>query len=618
MKKVKDFEYYIHENQTKDDYVCDVVIKGEHFDKTEIETSITCFDNVKTRQTINNNTGEILLETQSNTISDNNTKVYSYLHSADFGKSKNVPRTKVYSGNKDIIDLCKEQSEYLQASTGTSHDKRGIITVDLDLKKPTNINTHAKTKKFVESYLQKRFALSKALGIPLPTSYQIHLTNGHVQLFWVLKKEIIIKEKNYNTIKENGKPRNFYYLDKKDLWNDYKKLLKFLSIFYDGDPAFTGWQIKNMFVSDKIYKKDFLTIWNDNGVWSETEPQTLKRYKFERLYEIIYEYISNPDSEKFKLLNRIMPPSNHKTNFTELIFVEFMLDDPKIQKQLTQKNYKTVKSTCANLKYGRNQFVRMSVYATIRAFNNKISFKYCKIIVEECLSSAIKEYKKLKGTKNNTPYTKEDFNRDFASTYNHARLTYDKNKCNPSGYYSPEQRERAECQKRTKKNARLVTLLAILYENPNLIPYTHKNSIAIIKLFKIHNIIIKSTNTISNYKKQLNINKNQTRLSPKNYKFADYIYKEKNERYAELKKAFSNVNVEDKDNSYLNKWVRRIQNLNTTYADSIFLKDKRFSIKYHTKPICENTKLINFYKKTIINELLKSNKFKKAQTLIRA
>lgn len=582
----KDFYYNIIPNESQDDYVCKVNIHGSEYDYENIEYSNTIIDSQKTKRIINNETGELLLEKTSNCISDHNSMIHQYLNTSDVAKSKNMPRQKVEANGQHIIDICKQCSDFLQVSTGSSHDKRGIIVADIDLKCPDNVKTHRQKKEFANKYLLKKIELLSALGFPMPTSYQIHLTNGHVQVFWVLEKEIIIKKIACKEVFDNGRKRLGYYLDNTDVWEQYMKVLRCMNILYGGDAAFTGWQIKNMFLTDKIFKRSFQTIWNDNGTWSETEPQKIKKHKFQSMLDIVNDYVSDPKGEKFKIISDLMEGfGTPKKVFREIVCNEFMMtENEKARFGLDPKTITTKKSTQADLNYGRNQFVRMKVFEVVRAYKNHISSEKCKIIVYELLKSALKKYGVLKGTKNKGAYTKKDFDRDFDSTYKYATLTYDENKCHYNKY-TPEQRERAECQKRAKKNARLSILLVLLEEHPELIPDTNANSKKLIECFAKYEIDIKSVNTISNYKSQLGISKKQTKLSPKNYKKSDIGYDERMARIQELKSVHSKLDKSKMSDSKNKAWENRLKNLDTTRTDSRYKYRKRYSLKYISNAI---------------------------------
>lgn len=582
----KDFYYNVIPNESQNDYVCKVNIHGKEYDYENIGHYNTITGSQKTKHTVDNETGEVLLEKTSNCISDNNSMIHSYLTTSDVAKSKNMPRTKAEANGQHILDICKQYSDFLQVSTGSSHDKRGIIAADIDLRRPDNVKTHRQTKKFVNGYLKKKFEVASALGFPAPTSYQIHLTNGHVQVFWVLEKEITIKKIACKEVFDNGRKRLEYYLANADVWEQYMKVLRFMNILYGGDPAFTGWQIKNMFLTDKIFKHSFQTMWNDNGTWSETEPQKIKKHRFQSLLDTVNSFVSNPKDGKFNIMSDLMEGFGTAKNvFREIVCNELMMtQNEKARFGLGPNTITANKPTCADLNYGRNQFVRMKVFEVVRAYKNHISPEKCKTIVYELLKAALKKYGVLKGTKNKGAYTKKDFDRDFSSTYRYATLTYDKNKCHCNGY-APEQRERAECQKRTKKNARLSTLLVLLEEHPELTPDTNANSRKLIEFFAECGIDIKSVNTISNYKSQLGISKKQTKLSPKNYKKADIGYDERMARIQELNSLYSKLDKSRISDSKNKTWKNRLKNLDTSRIDPQYKRRKRYSLKYISNTI---------------------------------
>ena len=609
MPKEKTFNYNIFPNETNDDYVCNVDINGISYPYEQIGHRVERGnDGVNTKYIYDKTTGEILMEISQNAISEQNSKTYLQKSTSDFAKSKNMPRKKISSNNKHIIELIKENSGYLQVSTGSSHDKRGIIAADIDLKRPYGKWTHAKTKKYVLKYLKPRFEMCSALGIQLPSSFQIHLTNGHVQLFWILDDEITIKETKYKTAETPNGERSIMYLENNNMWEPYMKVMRFMNIIFGGDLAFTGWQIKNMYLTDKIYEKDFTTFWNKDNLFEETEPSKIKTFPFNKLYKTVSEYTSDLNSDKFKVLSEMMEGFGFdNTQFKTLVFSEsFMSPNDAKKYRINVKTITTNKSTHANIVMGRNQYVRMLTYEIIRIYQNNISHDRCKTIVKARLNAALKKYGKLGGTKNNGPYTSKDFDRDFEPTFKHARLTFNKNKCSKQGY-TDEQRERAELQKRAKKNARLSTLIVILEENPSLIPDKLKNNKQIIELFKNYNIAINSPITISNYKKELGIKKDQKFLSPKNYKKADRNHDERIYHKQELDYIYENLNKEKISETSLSAWQKRIMNLDTSKIDDNFYKRKRCSLKWLKKVQVISHKSVKFNNSKNINILLNEN-----------
>ncbi len=594
----RDFYYSIVPNSTHDDYVCNISIFGKQFPYSQISRSVVSNGFENTKSFFDNTTGEILFEISSNGISENNTKVYNYLNCCEFAKNKNMPRKKIKAGKKHIIELCKENSDYLQASTGSSHDKRGIITVDIDINLPDNVDGKTQIEQYVIGFLEKRFNIVNALGLPLPTSYQIHLTNGHVQLFWVLEKEITIKKLNRKTIYDKNIEREWLYLENTFMWEKYMRVLRFLNVIFGGDPAFTGWQIKNMFLSDEIFKSSFKTIWNNKSSWSENEPKKLLKHDFYMMHELVMSYIEDPKSKKFDILcNCLTNVGIDQIRLKKFICGELLFD----RQDIIRYGVKVDKNRKSDINLGRNQFVRMKTFEIIRAYDNKIPMNKCKVIVRQLLENALREHGTLKGTKNKGSYTDKDFDRDFYATYRYANLTYDKKKCG-SGY-TDEQRERAEKQKRAKKNARLCILLAFLEENPNLIADNSKNCEELRKLFSDYGITIKSNNTISSYKRQLSIKKDQKKLSPKNYKKADKGFDERIARQNELNQAFEKQN---KMFTHMQRqaWLRRINNLDISKKENSFKRRKRLSLKYHTIKLDTKTKLCikanpQLYKKEI-------------------
>jgi len=564
-------------NEAQDDYECLVHINGKSYKFENISTtSMTNADGtMKTTTAIDMETGEVVYESTRNPISEQNSKAHTHMCSCDFAKSKKIPRVKVKSDGKHIVELCKENSEYLQASSGSSHDKRGIVTVDIDTVLPNGMNDPEIILRHVTHKLHERLDLLKSLGIPMPSAYQVNLKNGHLQMQWFLFKEITIKMLNYSYVPvgDTNTHRKSFYLENLPKWKEYMRATRFLNIMFDGDPAFTGWQIKNMFLSDPVFTKSFKTFWNVNGEFVEEQPRRVAATTFKKLHNSIYEYIESTETKKYKLLHDLAEASGISTFMLEHLAngAVTITDTILSQNGIRKKNTETV-----SLHLGRNQFTRMKTFEVIRTFRNHIPIDDCRRIVKRMLVAAMKRNGVLHGTKNTGPYTEREFERDFRSAYLYGVATY-----KSLSMYTAEQRERAANQIKAKKNHRLCVMLVFLESHSELIPDTAKNAEKLIKLYEEQGIIIKSRSTISAYKKDLGIAKSQRKLSPKNYKHADEGYNQRAKRVNDLVSAYATVDREMLDPDKLAGWKKRIRDIYSKKMNSEFLKRKRASSKIH-------------------------------------
>ena len=564
-------------NEAHDDYECLVHINGKSYKFENISTiSTTNADGtMKTTTAIDVETGEVIYESTRNPISEQNSKAHTYMCSCDFAKSKKIPRVKVKSDGKHIVELCRDNSEYLQASSGSSHDKRGIVTVDIDTVLPNDMNDPEIILKHVTHKLYERLDLLKMLGIPMPSAYQVNLKNGHLQMQWFLAQEITIKTLNYSYVPvgSTNTHRKSFYLENLPKWKEYMRATRFLNIMFDGDPAFTGWQIKNMFLSDPVFTKSFKTFWNVNGEFVEEQPRRVAATTFKKLYKHIYEYIESTETKKYRLLHDLAEASGISTFMLEHLANGAVTITESI---LSQNGIKQSSHENIALCLGRNQFTRMKTFEVIRTFRNHISMDDCRKIVKKMLVAAMKQNGVLYGTKNTGPYTEKEFERDFRSAYLYGIATY-----KSISMYTAEQRERAASQIKAKKNYRLCMMLVFLESHSELIPDTAKNAEKLIKLYEEQGIIIKSRSTISTYKKNLGITKSQRKLSPKNYKYADEGYNQRARRVNDLVSAYATVDKEMLDPKKLAGWKKRIKDIYSKKMNSEFLKRKRTSSKIH-------------------------------------
>jgi len=571
------YQYKAVPNEAHDDYECLVCVNGKSYKFENINTTSTtnADGTIKTVTAYDVETGEVLYESTKNPISEQNSKAHTYMNSCDFAKSKKIPRVKVKSNGKHIVELCKENSDYLQASTGSSHDKRGIVTVDIDTILPNGMNDPETILRHVTHKLDERLGLLKLLDIPMPSAYQVNLKNGHLQMQWFLSREITIKTLNYAYVPvgNTNTHRKCFYLENLPKWKEYMRATRFLNILFDGDPAFTGWQIKNMFLSDPVFTKSFKTFWNVNGDFVEQQPKRVVATTFKKLHSSIYEYIESTATQKYKVLHEIAEASGVSTFMLEHLAngAVTMTDSILVQNGIQHKTDEAMALHC-----GRNQFTRMKTFEVIRTYRNHITMEDCREIVKKMLVVAMKRNGVLYGTKNTGPYTEKEFERDFRSAYTYAVATY-----KSLSAYTDEQRERASSQIKAKKNNRLCMMLVFLEQHNDLIPDTAKNAETLMRLYKEQGIIIKSRSTISTYKKNLGINKNQQKLSPKNYKCADSGYNQRAKRVNDLLSAYATVDKEMLDKKKLVGWKKRIKDIYSTKMNSEFLKRKRNSSKIH-------------------------------------
>ena len=550
-------------------YDCVHVINGKTYSNDEIHVLNNVENNIHTREIIDTNTGEIIAEFKTNVISENNSKVFMHANGFEIAKDKNVPREKVLANGKHIIELSQEYSEYLQTSTGSQHDRRGIITVDIDFQLEDSDKSKEEIFEHINSIIAEKINLLVDLKIQKPSAYQIHLTNGHVQLHWVLKEEIQIKKLASRTVYDNGNKRKLYYFQNTNNWGPYMQCLRFLSILMGGDPNFTGWQIKNMFITDETFKNDFITLWLTENNYSINQPADIIRYDFNDLNICVYSFLKDKNSSKTKLVASLLSDKLQNPLYTSLQDELCISNSMKAKLGIT-KQYKK-----ADIKEGRNQFVRMKTYEVIRAYKNNIEPDTCKRLVKKAFENALKDDGTLPGTKNKSIYSEQDFERDFTGAYYHAITTYNK----PIGY-TQEQRERSIRQRKSIKNKRHEILLTILEKHPELIPDTKQNCIELRKLIhQVDNTVnIKSNNTISNYKKELGIKKDQKKITHKNYKRLERFWVQRISRQNELISAY-NANKNYMSEKSIKEWNKRINDISfenplKSFKNKMFYKIK--------------------------------------------
>ena len=566
----------IKPNESGTDYVCYVHTKDGVYNKRDIRTNVSRGNGRKTTTYVDSSTGEVIYTRSVELVSDANSKFHIYSTCTDFAKSKNVPRIKVKSNGRHVCDINREYCTYLQCSTGATHRTRGIVAVDID---HLPIDRTNDVVSEVRGLLEKRMGICKPLSIPLPSSYQIHCTNGHVQVFWVLDKEVVINDTRINEVEcDDGSKRKMYTFLKNDNWGKYMNIMRFLSILLGGDPQFTGWQIKNMFFTpdakENVFAGEFRTIWRKGDEWVDSIPDEIEKCSFGDLDSVVDVFMSNPDDS---LLSGFYDVASEYGIRTDSILMGLKLCSgfrmSKQAKDFYNITDEDIDKSC-DVKFradaelvnmGRNQFVRMKTLEVIRRRRNKLTREYCYDVVKKEFAKAIKDGI-LKGTfDKDREYTDSDFDRDFDCTFDYGTNNY------KNLMWSDKQRETAAKTNRSKKTRKLALLIEILDRNPSLIRNTARNNRKIIDLFKSeYDIEIKTVNTISSYKRELKLKDSQSRIGKRNYRA---IAKRSNESetYSESMKSVY-TKMSDKgffyDSAMLDAWRRRIENVcgNDVYA----------------------------------------------------
>lgn len=531
----------IKPNADGSDYTCVVCTKNGVYDRKDIHTKVSRADGMKTTTLIDTTTGEVLYTRSVDLVSDANSKFHIYSTCTDFAKSKSVPRIKVKSDGKHIIDLIRDYRNYLQCSTGSTHRTRGIIAVDIDrMCGDGSVGS-------IRSEIEERLLVCRDLNVPMPSSYQIHKTNGHVQLFWVLDEEVTIHDVRTKKILCNGGvEKSAYTFIKNDTWGRYINAMRFLSTVLGGDPQFTGWQIKNMFftpdVNEMVFFGEFCTIWRDGGDWTETEPVNVETCSFESIDKVVDVFMTEPTDELVENLKDIVSEHGGSRNSVvcglRLCSGFRMSAEAKSFYNVTESD---IDDSCdANFRadadvanMGRNQFVRMKTLEVIRRKHNKVAREWCRSVVKREFDKAVADGI-IKGTfDHEREYTESDFDRDFDSTYDYGVNNY------KSMQWSDEQRATAANTNRSKKTRRLALLIGILEKHPNLIRNTARNNREIIGMFKDeYGIDIKTVNTVSNYKRELKLKDRQKKVGKGNYRAISKRSETSEEYYGSVKNVY--------------------------------------------------------------------------------
>lgn len=458
---------------------------------------------------INKENGSVVSKRKKTKKNSSKTKCWLFNNTSNIAKDKDLSRELCRGNYNNIVDYFEDKSEYLQVSAGLNHSVREDVVVDIDdfFEGYDSRETFEKTE-MVQKKLKNKFKILKELGLPLPSMFQIHIKNGHAQLHYILEKEIKI----YNAYVDG---KNVFVKEQLPYWKKYRDVLTFIAYLFDGDLMYTGWQIKNPYISDPEYINDFMTYWNVKDTFHPivSSKTPVKTYKFDELYSIVEDYFSeNADKyEKlYKTLNerkgvgmdslfdfacKNMNCFNEKNKLFKSIPKEKRKSLAERNKTLIDHEYKGYNDEYWK-SLSRNRFTREYTLKLVRDSRNNIEKNECKQRVRNQLNFMLGKFGYLDGTLKRDDYSDIEFERDFNGAYQHATSTYDEN----YAVWSDEDRKKSIDTKKNKKYSCIIKLLLVLLEHPNLINDNTNNNNTLCSL-----VGVKSRRSISNYKRELGI-----------------------------------------------------------------------------------------------------------------
>ena len=484
----------------------DGLYKGEVFyPKSNLTKKEITVNNETYYAWVSKEDGSVVSKRKKSKRNPSKTKCWLFNHTNNIAKDKDLSRELCLHKYNNIIEYFEDKSEYLQVSAGLDHSVREDVVVDIDdfFEGYDSRETFEKTE-MVQKKLKNKFKILKELGLPLPSMFQIHIKNGHTQLHYILEKEIKI----YNAYVDS---KNIFVKEQLPYWNRYRDVLTFIAYLFDGDLMYTGWQIKNPYISDKEYINDFITYWNVKDTYHPivSSKTPIKTYKFDDLYSIVEDYFVE-DMGKYEKLYKVL--NERKGVGSDKLFdfacrnINCFNTKNKLFKNIPQAKRKLLKNKNEKLakkeyneywrSLSRNSFTREYTMKLIRDSRNNIGKNECKSRVKNQLNAMLGECGYLNGTVKRDEYSVEEFERDFSGAYQYATTTYDEN----YAVWSNEDRQKSINIKKNKKYSCVIKLLLALVEHPNLINDNTKNNDTLCVL-----VGVKSRRSISNYKRELGI-----------------------------------------------------------------------------------------------------------------
>jgi hypothetical protein len=412
---------------------------------------------------------------------------------ADVAVNKNTRAIKVvYNKTDGWVGFAKEYHDYLQVCTGVTRCFRNVLVADVD------VCDGISSDEVVNNVLD----VCLTIGFVFPSMYQIHLSNNHIQFYWLFTESVAVKryDRESKTIKSLSNHKKY---------NDMRLVLFCLM---NGDRKFTGWRIKNPFC-DTDYAMDekngFKTIFLTDKGWSDKDPNTYVKYDFKRMYEClmsVYERCGESIGRLYELGN-ICGQWSSSDDF--VYFLQHRKDksveiDEKTECNESEESDNAYRDLCLSVS-GRNEFVRRYTYRVVRENYNKITKDRCRELVFEKL----KDFKK--DNPKSDPYTDEEFGRDFSGAYDNAVANFDENLCKQKS--TERQIQNSIINRKCEKIYNMIKMVNYLQENK----FYTRNCLKFNKV--VADYLGMSVETVRKYKEELCIDGKTCEIKRKNLKF---------------------------------------------------------------------------------------------------
>lgn len=456
-------------------------------------------------------TGEYVFRRKTSRRSSSKTKCWLYNNTSNVAKDKSLHRVNRRQDYGSIMEYFDDNSEYLQVSAGLNHCVREDIVVDIDdFIGDFETKADYERTRVVHSRLKKRFAVLSDLGFPLPSLFQIHITNGHAQLHYILEYPVKVYHIYQNS-------RGVLVYRKTPEWYKYRDLIRFTAYLLDGDMMFTGWQIKNPCISDGRLSDDFITYWNAGGAFMPFMRPSCGcvRHCFDDLHSCMAKFMDFRNSEEYARLYSVLNrrkgvgsdelfrfASSHMNCFNdrEAVFGLRESRSAELRKANAdaERRDRMVDELCYWRSLSRNAFTREYTMKLIRDSKNTIEMDAARSVVWNKLNSITGDDGCLDGTIRREEYCDAEFERDFCGAFTYARDTYSKEYggwCDKDRSRSAETRRYARCMK-------MIRMFLCIKDNAEMAADTLAGNAALCPV-----IGVRSVRTVSSYKRELGISR---------------------------------------------------------------------------------------------------------------
>lgn len=468
--------------------------------------------------------------------------------SMDFGAQKDTDSIYRYRCKKgeSLLDAWRANSTYLSTSTGTTHETRQVIVLDIDDNYTMEQDGFAfgtNALSAVKSRVSAKISEIADAGLPLPSSASINAENGHYQLHWYMDKPV--RKTSYKYDRRNDQCDELSAGTASG--EGYIIATHLLNIMFGGDIGYTGWRCRNIYCTHleqyanykvcddgslervgrgtefirhdtpKLYARIFTVAtdgrgdrrvrgnWGGNDRW-DTILGKWKGYWAEAvaLYEAHSGEPKQSDKDAKPTESKSRNTERKPTELSDLARARSEIygrDFRKISEIYSTNRVEAIYGAYINDHIGRNAYWIKSP-KLVRLLEPDITQEKAYSIIRQAYGRLIDAGGgKLNGTQSSEPFTEKDIRRAFAQGWKYAT------DCDIHRGWTDEQRKRSSEVNRIKYELRCLAVIDYLIRNKIDI----SEGVSALMVKKLSGIFNKSEKTIRKMLKECSIETSRKR-----------------------------------------------------------------------------------------------------------